>query len=70
MPRSSNPAERVFEGLRAGIEGVVYPAIKAKMAAIQAIPTELDAAPERVRRLTGWHWIPKNLHALPQENAA
>jgi transposase len=65
-----NPAERVFKELRAGIEGVVYPTIEAKVAAVEAILEELDAAPERVRRLTGWHWIAENLQALPQEHAA
>jgi hypothetical protein len=65
-----NPAERVFEELRAGIEGIVYPTIEAKVAAVEAILGGLDADPDRVRRLTGWHWIAENLHALPQTNAA
>jgi hypothetical protein len=65
-----NPAERVFEELRAGIEGTVYPTIEAKLAAVEAILEELDADPERVRRLTGWHWIAENLHVLPQDHAA
>lgn len=65
-----NPAERVFEELRAGIEGVVYPTIEAKVEAVEMILGELDADPERVRRLTGWRWIVETLHALPQTNAA
>jgi len=65
-----NPAERVFEELRAGIEGVVYPTIEAKVAAVEAILEELDRDPERVRRLTGWHWIVENLDDLPQKHAA
>lgn len=52
-----NPAERVFEELRAGIEGSVYPAIEAKVAAVEAILQELDADRERVKRLTHWPWI-------------
>jgi hypothetical protein len=52
-----NPAERVFEELRAGIEGVIYPTIEAKVAAVEAILDELDADPERVKRLTSWGWI-------------
>lgn len=65
-----NPAERVFEELRAGIEGVVYPTIEAKVAAVEAILDDLDRDPERVRRLTGWRWIAENLDALPQDHAA
>lgn len=65
-----NPAERVFEELRAGIEGIIYPSIEAKVAAVEAILAELDADPERVRRLTGWHWIAENLHTLPHKHAA
>jgi transposase len=65
-----NPAERVFEALRAGIEGVVYPTIDAKVEAVEAILEELDADPERVRRLTGWQWIADTLQQLPQNQAA
>ena len=65
-----NPAERVFEYLRGEIEGIVYPSIEAKVAAVEAILTELDAAPERVKQLTTWHWIADNLDLLPRENAA
>jgi len=65
-----NPAERVFEQLRAGIEGIVYPTLDAKVAAVEAILEELDADPERVKRLVGWHWIADNLHRLPANNAA
>jgi transposase len=65
-----NPAERVFEHLRAGIEGIVYPTLEAKVAAVEEILNELDADPERVKRLTNWHWIIDNLAHLPQANAA
>jgi hypothetical protein len=65
-----NPAERVFEELRAGIEGIVYPTIDAKVEAVEAILTELDADPERLRSLTNWHWIVDALDRLPRENAA
>ncbi len=65
-----NPAERVFEHLRAAIEGIVYPTLEAKVAAVEAILAELDADPDRVKRLTGWHWIADNLRRLPQEHAA
>lgn len=65
-----NPAERVFEALRAGIEGAVYPTIADKVAAVEVILAKLDADPERVTSLTGWHWIAENLHRLPADNAA
>lgn len=65
-----NPAERVFELLRAGIEGVVYPSIEAKVAAVEAILEDLDAAPERVKQLTGWSWIVEALQQTPQDHAA
>ncbi len=65
-----NPAERVFEELRAGIEGIIYPTIAAKVAAVEAILRDLDADPDRVTSLTGWHWIAENLRQLPEENAA
>lgn len=65
-----NPAERVFELLRAGIEGVVYRTIEDKVAAVEAILEELEADPKRVTRLTDWHWIRETLHQLPQDHAA
>jgi DDE superfamily endonuclease len=65
-----NPAERVFELLRAGIEGVIYQRIEDKVAAVEAILEELEADPERVKRLTSWHWIADNLQQLPQDHAA
>jgi len=65
-----NPAERVFEQVRAQIEGAVYPTIADKVAAVEAILAELDIDPERVTSLTGWHWIAENLHRLPADNAA
>lgn len=63
-----NPAERVFEHLRAGIEGTVYPTIEDKVAAVEAILQELDADPERVTRLTNWSWIADTL--AQQDHAA
>jgi hypothetical protein len=63
-----NPVERVFEELRAGIEGTVYPTIEDKVAAVEAILQELDADPARVRRLTNWSWIADTLG--PKNHAA
>jgi len=65
-----NPAERVFEHLRARIEGVVYPSLEAKVAAVDALLDELDAHPERVRSLAGWRWIDDNIRRSPVEKAA
>ena len=65
-----NPVERVFEYLRAEIEGIVYPTIEAKVAAVEAVLAGLDADPARVKCLTNWHWIADSLARLPQENAA
>lgn len=65
-----NPAERVFEYLRAGIEGIVYPSIEAKLLAVEALLHDLDADPERVKRLIGWRWIATTLAQLPADYAA
>lgn len=65
-----NPAERVFEHLRARIEGTVYPSLDAKVAAVDAQLKDLDAHPDRVRSLAGWAWIDDALARLPAEKAA
>jgi transposase len=65
-----NPAERVFEHLRAQIEGIVYPTIEAKVDAVERILEDLDADPERITSLTGWRWITDTLSQLPQDHAA
>ena len=56
--------------MRRGIDGVVYPTIEAKVAAVEAILAELDTDPARIKQLTRWHWIEANLHDLPQKHAA
>ena len=61
-----NPAERVFEELRQAIEGERYATIQAKVAAVDRELTQLAATPERVRRLTGWHWIHAACQQLPE----
>lgn len=60
-----NPAERIFEELRARLEGRVYDALEDKRAEAEAYLQELAADPERVKQLCGWHWIVDALHALP-----
>lgn len=65
-----NPAERVFELLRAAIEGSVYPDLGAKAAAVEAVLAVLDTDPARLQRLIGWQWLRDSLARLPAENAA
>jgi hypothetical protein len=65
-----NPAERVFEHLRAHTEGTVYPSLDAKVAAVDALLEELDAHPARVHSLAGWQWITDAFTRLPAEKAA
>lgn len=52
-----NPAERIFEYLRATVEGGVYGTIEAKRAAIESKLQRLAACPAQVRSLAGWTWI-------------
>jgi hypothetical protein len=65
-----NPVERVFEAIRARIEGRVYATLSDKYAAAHAFLQELDADPARVRAIAGWGWIQAALTALPAGNAA
>lgn len=59
-----NPAERVFEAIRAEIEGKVYPTIAAKQEAVEQFLQELSAAPERIKSLAGWSWIQETINSL------
>ena len=65
-----NPAERVFEYLRAEIEGKIYGTIAAKKNAVEAALEKLAADPEKVKRLTGWKWIRKSVEALSESDMA
>lgn len=60
-----NPAERLNEVIRAETEGVIYPTLDAKCAAVDAILTRWDADPAEVRSLVGWHWIRAACDHLP-----
>ncbi len=60
-----NPAARVFEALRARLEGDVYPTRDAKCARVAAILAEWDAHLAQVRSLTGWSWILDASEHLP-----
>jgi transposase len=59
-----NPAERVFEEIRARVEGVVYESLDAKQAVAECYLQELQDDPARVKQLCGWHWI-AGAHAAP-----
>lgn len=59
-----NPAERVIEVLRAATEGRVFATLESKMAHVEGVLNELALDPERVRRLTRWNWIHRNILAL------
>jgi hypothetical protein len=60
-----NPAERVFEVLRAEIEGRLFATLDDKVAAVEAILRAWDADPARVQQLTGWAWIHATFDQLP-----
>ena len=60
-----NPAERLIEEIRRAVDGRVYATLDDKIAAVDAFLIELDADPDRVRRLAGWDWIEQALDSLP-----
>lgn len=65
-----NPAERVFEEVRARVEGRVYESLAAKQAEAEAYLQELRADPERVKRMCGWSWLNAVPTQLPPPAAA
>lgn len=65
-----NPAERVFEEVWRWVEGRVYGSIEEKMEAVNAYLSKLESDPERVRSLTGWEWIRRNVQGLREDHAA
>lgn len=52
-----NPAERIFEAIRAEVEGKVYATIADKQKAVEEFLKALSDAPERIKKLAGWGWI-------------
>jgi len=54
------PTEIVLERLRADIKGIVYPTLNDKAETGEAILEDLNADPERVKRLAGRHWLTDN----------
>ena len=65
-----NPAERLFEAIRAEIEGEVYADLDAKCARVDAILAAWDDDPGQVRSLVGWRWITDALEQLPEQMTA
>lgn len=55
----------MIEEIRRAVDGQVYATLADKIAAIDAVLTELDADPAHVRRLTGWDWIDQAFDHLP-----
>ncbi len=58
-----NPAEWLFEAIRAEIEGEVYTDLAAKSA-------RWDADPDQVRSITIWSWLLSALDHLPVQTTA
>jgi hypothetical protein len=65
-----NPPERLFEAIRAEIEGEVYPDLDAKCARVDAILARWDTHPHEVRSLVGYPWIHDAIEQLPQPSTA
>lgn len=65
-----NPAERIFEELRRAVEGVLYPDLEAKVAAVEQVLTALATDPDRLKRLVGWSWIQTATASLPANTAS
>ena len=63
-----NPPERVFEVIRAEVEGQPYPSLTAKRHAIDRLLRRLNADKPRLRRLIGWHWIRDAIQQLPENS--
>ena len=60
-----NPAERLIEEIRRAVDGHPDATLDDKIAALEAFLIELDADPDRVRRLAGWDWIEQAFESLP-----
>ena len=61
-----NPCERVFEWLRAKIEGEVYASLQHKRLRIDQLLRRLKADKAGLRQLIGWQWIHDAFRQLPK----
>lgn len=62
-----NPCERVFEWLRAKIEGEVYASLMHKRCAIDQHLRRLNTDKLCLRQLIGWQWIQDAFAQLPHD---
>ncbi|MEM4724593.1 MAG: hypothetical protein QXP01_06240 [Candidatus Hadarchaeum sp.] len=60
-----NPPERLFEEIRARVEGRISGELERKVEAVERFLRELASDRERVKRLVGWSWIQRALQQLP-----
>jgi len=60
-----NPCERVFEWLRARIEGEVYATLQHKRYQIEHHLRRLNADKGQLKSLIGWSWIQDAFAQLP-----
>jgi len=58
------PVERLFEYLRARIEGIVFETLDMKKEAVESELQALAESPAEVGSLTGWDWIQRSLRKL------
>jgi len=65
-----NPAERIFEYLRAEIEGHVYGTIVNKKEAVETELALLATMPDRVKSLAAWDWIRQSVSGLCRSDMA
>lgn len=64
------PAERLFEAIRAEIEGEVYADLDHTCAAVAAILARWEDHPAQVRSLAGYPWILDAIKQLPEPTTA
>lgn len=60
-----NPCERVFEWLRAKIEGEVYTSLQHKRHMIEQYLRRLSHDKISLSRMIGWHWLQDAFVQLP-----
>lgn len=65
-----NPPERIFEEIRARVEGRIYGELDSKVEAVERFLRQLASDRQRVQRLAGWSWIVHALKHLPAHNTA
>lgn len=64
------PPERLFEAIRAEIDGEISPDLAPKCARVDAILARWEAHPEQVRSLAAYPWILDAIEQLPELSTA